>query len=160
MHRRTIHTVSLSTEGRRRADLTALLPALAASVSAAVDSSSPRGSHHTRAPGKRMRGRAEDKYQWNGEVPHAALLFSTVLKKNTTPSGQSHRCQKYESTSTVQTMATTEAARPCSNIESTGMWRRARRTSSMGAASRMQSHRSTAEANASSHTHRPPRLRK
>jgi hypothetical protein len=103
---------------------------------------------------------ADDQYQWNGDVPHSALLFSTVLKKNTTPSGQSHRCQKYESTNTVQTMATTEAARPCSIIDSTEMWRRASKTSSIGAASRMQSHRRTADANASNHTQRPPWWRK
>ena len=36
------------------------------------------------------------------DTPHWELLFSTVLNHRTSPSGQSHRCQKNESTITVR----------------------------------------------------------
>ncbi len=38
----------------------------------------------TTAPSS-ARGRAEVRYQWKGEVPQCEDLFSTVLKKRTTP---------------------------------------------------------------------------
>jgi len=41
------------------------------------------------------------KYQCHGETPHSEDLFCTVLKKRTTPSGQTPRCHITESTEMV-----------------------------------------------------------
>jgi len=46
-------------------------------------------------------GMATAKYHHHGETPHSALLFSTVLKKSTSPSGHNQRCQKKLSTTTL-----------------------------------------------------------
>ena len=43
-------------------------------------------------------------YQCQGDVPHSALLFSTVLNKKTRASGHNSLLQKRESTATEQHM--------------------------------------------------------
>ncbi|GMF59386.1 unnamed protein product [Phytophthora fragariaefolia] len=58
------------------------------------------------------RGSADVKYHNGGLTPHSLLLFCTVLNQSTSPSGQSHRRQKYESTSTVKTKENSPAESP------------------------------------------------
>ena len=65
---------------------------------------SPSGSSSA-AAGSRALGSAALKYQCQGEVPHSDDRFSTVLKRNTSSSGQSARRQTTESIATVSASA-------------------------------------------------------
>ena len=54
-------------------------------------------------------GKAEEKYQRNGWVPHSDDLFSAVLNQSTSNSGHNHLCQRTESTA-IDSRAPTKAA--------------------------------------------------
>jgi len=96
-------------------------------------------------PDSNARGKAEVRYQCQGEVPHSLLRLSTVLNSSTASSGHSIRCQKNESTNTLTNTAAALNIRPRTRSEGKATHPCHSDNSNIGSASSTISQRNTAQ---------------